>query len=156
LPKEPPNFDCRDAGQVLRQRFRDWWWPAAVVIAVVIPILGQSNGPYRIGSVTYYANTFGLPIFLAAILFAGLRWCWIGRLRPGDPTRCGHCDYPLDWMDSARGPQRCPECGGDASAKRRVPLSRILLDVPGVLAVLFPILVVAMVLLAMLGVIELD
>jgi len=49
LPKEPANFDCRDAGQVLRLRLRDWLWPAA------IPILGQSNGPHRIGSVTFYA-----------------------------------------------------------------------------------------------------
>ena len=39
LPKEPPNFDCRDAGQVLRLRLRDWLWPAAVAIAVAIPIL---------------------------------------------------------------------------------------------------------------------
>jgi len=159
LPKEPPNFDCRDAGQVLRLRLRDWLWPAAVAIAVAIPILAQSKGPYRIGSVTYYASTYGPPLFLAAILFAGLRWCLIGRLRPRDPSRCGQCNYPLDWLAPSRGPQRCPECGADASArqtKRRVPFNRLLLDLPGLLAVLFTICVVAMLLLAMLGVIELE
>jgi hypothetical protein len=156
---EPPDFDCRDAMQVLRLRLRDWLWPAAVAIAVAIWILAQSKGTYRIGSVTYYANTYGPPLFLAAILFAGLRWCSIGRLRPRDPSRCGQCDYPLDWLAPSRGPQCCPECGADASGpprKRRIPLSRMLLDLPGLLALLFPIFVVAMLLLAMLGVIELE
>lgn len=159
LPKEPADFNCRDAGHVLRLRLRDWMWPATVVVAVAIPILAQSNGPYRIGSVTFYANTYGPPLFLGAIFFAGLRWCWIGRLRPRDPTRCADCNYPLDWLDPSRGPQRCPECGADASAqwpRRRLPLSRLLLDLPGLLAMLFCGWVVTILLLAIFGVIELD
>ena len=164
MPKDPPNFDRRDAWRVLRLRFRDWMWPAAVVIAVVIPFLGRSNGAYQVGSLTYYANTFGLPLFLAAIAFAGVRWCWIGWCWTGwhpdrDPTRCGQCDYPIQWMESVPGPRCCPECGTDGSlppTRRGIPLTRLLLDVPGLLAVLFPLSLFAMLLLAILGVIELD
>jgi hypothetical protein len=164
LPKYPPHFDRREAGCVLRLRFRDWMWPAAIVIAAVIPFLGQSNGPYRIGSLTYYANTIGPPLFLAAIAFAGARWCsigwcWIGWDPDRDRTHCGHCDYPLHWMESVHGPRCCPECGTDVSSpptRRAIPLPRVLLDVPGLLAVLFPLSLFAMMLLATLGMIEFD
>lgn len=160
MPKETVNFDCRNPGDVLRLRLRDWCWPTAAVIAIAIPFLAQTGGGvYKIGSITDYANTYGLCIFLPAIFFAGLRWCWVGRLRSAAPNRCPQCDYRLDWMTPESGPRCCPECGADPSAagkRRRIPLMRILLDVPGVLAMLFPIGLFAMLVLAMLGLLDLD
>jgi hypothetical protein len=160
LPIQPPNFDCRDPMDVLRLRLRDWWWPTAAVIAMAIPFLGRSSGlTYQIGSLAYYANTYGLLVFLPAIFLAGLRWCWVGRLRPRDPNRCGHCNYRLDWMNAEPGPRHCPECGAAASGstgRRRVPIARLLLDLPGILAMLFPIGLAVMLMLAMLGLLDLD
>lgn len=116
LPIQPPNFDCRDPMDVLRLRLRDWWWPTAAVIAMAIPFLGRSSGlTCQIGSLAYYANTYGLLVFLPAIFLAGLRWCWVGRLRPRDPNRCGHCNDRLDWMNAEPEPRQCPECGAAAS-----------------------------------------
>ena len=160
LPKEPPDFDCRNPADVLRLRLRDWCWPTAAVIAVAIPFLGRSSGlTYQIGSLAYYANTYGLLVFLPAIFLAGLRWCWVGRLRPRDPNRCGHCNYRLDWMNAEPGPRHCPECGAAASGstgRRRVPIARLLLDLPGILAMLLPIGLAVMLMLAMLGLLDLD
>ena len=160
LPKEPPDFDCRNPADVLRLRLRDWCWPTAAVIAVAIPFLGRSSGlTYQIGSLAYYANTYGLLVFLPAIFLAGLRWCWVGRLRPRDPNRCGQCSYRLDWMNAEPGPRHCPECGAAASGstgRRRVPIARLLLDLPGILAMLLPIGLAVMLMLAMLGLLDLD
>ncbi|HAW94926.1 MAG TPA: hypothetical protein DCX60_01500 [Phycisphaerales bacterium] len=79
MPKEPPNFECRDAGQVLRLRFRDWMWPLALGLPFVVstPFLGYSNGPCRIGSLTYYVNVDGLlllfgPFCLILLLVMGV------------------------------------------------------------------------------------
>lgn len=53
MPKEPPDFDCRSAWQVLRLRVRDWMWPTAIAVAILIPILGRTGGePCKSGSVT--------------------------------------------------------------------------------------------------------
>ena len=164
MPKLPPNFDPLDPRAVLRLRFRDWMWPAAVAVAVAIPLLGWSDGPYRIGSVTYYASMLGLPVFLAASLFAGLRWCWIGRVGRRAANLCGRCGYPLDRLAAAGGPPRCPECGTVASTSttgrrvpfREIPPIRLLIDLPGVLAILFPLLTVGLVVLAVIGVINID
>jgi hypothetical protein len=163
MPKPPPNFDPLDPLAVLRLRFRDWMWPAAVAVAVAMPLLGRSSGPYAIGSVTFYANVLGPWIFLAAILFAGLRWCWIGRIGPRAANLCGRCGYPLDRLAAASGPPRCPECGTLASASatghriplRQIPPLRLLLDLPGVLAILFPPFIIGMLVLGLFGVIDL-
>lgn len=147
---------------MLRVRLRDWCWPFAVVIAVAIPFLGvtlSTGGTYRIGSFTYHLNTQGPIVFLLATFIAGLRWCWIGRLRAPDPNRCIGCHYRLDWLNPDEMPQRCPECGRNASrmpASRRIPVARLLLDLPGVLAMLFPIGIVGLILLSILGFIDLD
>ena len=73
MPKEPPNFDCRDVGQVLRLRFRDWMWPLALAFVVAIPFLGYSNGTYRIGSLTYYVNVYGSRLFFPVCFFCSSR-----------------------------------------------------------------------------------
>lgn len=160
MPKESPDFDCRDPVAVLLLRLRDWCWPTAIAIAVTIPLLGRTNGgAYKIGSITYYANTYGLCIFLPAIFIAGLRWCWIGRIRSAAPNHCPWCDYRLDGVVSEAGLQCCPECGADPSTagkRRRIPLMRLLLDVPGVLVMLFPIWVFGMLILATFGLLDLD
>ena len=160
MPKEPPDFDHRDTVAVLLLRLRDWCWPVAIAIAVTIPILGRtSGGAYKIGSITYYANTYGLCIFLPAIFIAGLRWCWIGRMRSAAPNHCLRCGYHLEGAVSEAGVQCCPECGADQSTagkRRRIPLMRLLLDLPGILAMLLPIGLAVMLMLAMLGILDLD
>jgi hypothetical protein len=165
MPKPPPDFDPLDPLAVLRLRFRDWMWPAAVAVAVAIPLLQRWNAPYQAGSVSFYANVvLGPWILLAASLFAGLRWCWIGRIGRRAADLCGRCGYPLDRLAAASGPPRCPECGTVASARttgrripfREIPPLRLLLDVPGVLAILFPLLIVGLLMLVVTGVITID
>ena len=147
---------------MLRLRLRDWLWPAATLIAVTIPFLAvalTNGGTYQIGSFAYYLNTDGQLVFLLAIFIAGLRWCWIGRLRAPDPNRCLGCHYRLDGLDTDETPKRCPECGLKGStvpAGRRIPIARLLLDLPGVLAMLFPIGIIVIILLGILGLIDLD
>ena len=167
MPTEPPDFDCRNPVQVLRLRFRDWMWPTALAIAVAIPFLGQSNGTYRIGSVTYYANTYGPSIFLAAIVFAAARWYWIGRLRPFASDRCPRCGYSTTGLDAAGSAVRCPECGTEAGPGRSAsqparfrerfraaPISRLLLDLPSVVAAGFVAWVLVVIGLIVFGVVD--
>lgn len=112
---------------------------------MAIPLLWWSDGPYRIGSVTDYASMLGLPVFLAANL-------------------CGRCGYPVDRLAAAGGAPRCPECGTVASTSttgrrvpfREIPPLRLLIDLPGVLAILFPRLTVGLAVLAVIGVINID
>lgn len=163
MPKKPPNFDCRSTWQVLRLRLRDWMWPCALALIIAIPFAGRSNGPYPIGSLTYYANTLGPPLMLAAMFFAGIRWCtlgwcWIGCTPRLDPNRCAHCDYHLAGLDARSGPVCCPECGVDTAtppAWRRPSILRTLIDLPGLLVALFPVFLIAIIMLALLGLIDL-
>ncbi|MHC4846227.1 MAG: hypothetical protein ACYTCU_08700 [Planctomycetota bacterium] len=122
----PADVDVRNPAQVLRLRLRDWVWPAAIAVAMAIAFLGGYSGTYRVGSITYYANVYGLPLFVAALAFAGIRWFWIGRPGPGDPA----------WW--------------------RLPVRRLLLDLPGLLAAGSAAWIVAMVILGLLGIIDLD
>ena len=169
MPKEPPDFDCRSAWQVLRLRFRDWMWPAAIAVAVAIRIAGHTGGePYKIGSITDYANSFGaLMLWLAAIFFAGFRWCMVGALRSRDRNRCARCGYPTTGLDDRDPSSLCPECGADATARavptmrstlreafRGVPISRYLIDLPGILVMLYPVLGIVAMLLMIFGVID--
>ena len=161
LPKEPPNFDCRDAIAVLLLRLRDWCWPLAIASAVTISLLARTNGvAYKVGSITDYANSpCALLTFFLLIFIAGLRWCWVGRVRAHGPGRCRHCGYRLDWMETGAEPQRCPECGEATSAARparRIPIARLLVDLPGVLAMLVPTGFVVMILLAFVGLLDFD
>ncbi len=164
MPRKPPNFDCRSTAQVLRLRLRDWMWPSALALAVVIPVLGRTDGPYAIGSMTYYLNVWGPKVMLAAMFFAGIRWCtlgwcWVGAARRADPTRCAHCDYHLGGLDAGQGPMRCPECGVDTATPptwRRPSVARMSIDLPGLLLALAPVLLVAIVVLAVLRIIDLD
>jgi hypothetical protein len=62
-------------------------------------------------------------------------------------------------MNAEPGPRQCPECGAAASGstgRRRVPIARVLLDLPGILAMLLPIGLAVMLMLAMLGLLDLD
>ena len=127
---EPASLDCYSSAQVLRLRLRDWMWPSAMAMAIGIALLGQSDGEtYRIGSITYYANVYGPPLFLALLVFAGIRWCWIGSPRAFDPEQ---------------------------RARRRLPIARVLLDLPGLLVAGYAIWIVTMVVLGLVGVVDLD
>jgi len=169
MPKEPPDFDCRSAWQVLRLRLRDWMWPTAIAVAIAIPIAGRTGGEtYKIGSITDYANSFGaLMLWLAAIFFTGFRWCMVGRLRPRDRHRCARCGYPTTGLDDRDPTSLCPECGADATTRRvptirsglretfrGVPIRRYLIDLPGILVMLYPLLGIVAMLLMIFGVIE--
>jgi hypothetical protein len=129
MAAKPADVDSRSAVVVLRLRLLDWMWPSAVALAIVIALLGRHSGTYRIGSITYYANTYGVPLFLGLLAFAGIRWCWIGRLSLRDPAQ------------RARG---------------RLPIARLLLDLPGVLVTGYAVWIVAMLVLGLFGVIDLD
>lgn len=164
VPKRPKHVNRRDARQVFLLRLRDWMWPTAIAIAAATFFLARSSGPYRIGSITYVASTFGPLVILLAMMFAAVRWCaigwcWVGAPLDHDPSRCGRCDYPLVGLDVIRGLVCCPECGGDLgvpSNRRRIPLARAMLDLPGLLIVLGALALVALVVLAAVGVVELD
>ena len=169
MPREPDNFDCRSARQVLSLRLRDWMWPSAVAVTVTVPFLFQTDGSgfFRIGSLADYVNTFGPLIMLAAIAFAGVRWCWLGHLRPRDARCCARCGYPIGDVDHSRSDARCPECGADPTIRRTanacrwiresfrgVSLARLLLDLPGLLLLLIPVCAFLIVTLVIIGVID--
>lgn len=164
VPNKPPHFNRRDARQVFFLRLRDWMWPTAIAIAVAIVLLSRSSGPYHIGSVTYLANMYGPPLILIATVFAGVRWCaigwcWMGAPSDHDPSRCDYCDYSLVGLDGIRDSKRCPECGSELAGpptRRRIPIARMLLDLPGLLTVLAAFALVAVVMLALVGVVEFD
>jgi hypothetical protein len=172
MPAEPPTFDCRSARQVLRLRCRDWLWPTAIAIAVAITVLGRTGGePYRIGSVTDYMNTKEAKfVWLAAIAFAGARWCWIGRWRARSSECCRRCGYPTNGFHESDPASRCPECGADAAARWRpsprsrvretfggASLARWLLDLPGLLVLLYGVVgLVLFVLIIVFRVVQID
>ena len=146
---------------MLLLRIRDWCWPLAIAIAVTIPLLGRTNGgAYKIGSITYYANTpCAVLTFFLLFFVAGLRWCSIGRIRPYGPGRCRTCGYRLVWTETSAVPERCPECGDATAVKtrgRRITIARRLVDLPGVVAMLIPVGFIVMILLAMVGLFDLD
>ncbi len=156
MPKQPLHFDSRNISDVLRLRFRDWQWPLAVIVVVAIPFLGHTNGTYQIGSITYYATTpYAYVVWLAALVFIGIRWFAIGRLRPRIAGMCGRCNYLISGSDS----QRCPECGADKNAlesTRRVSFARIVIDIPSVFILSIPVWSIGMIILGMFGIIDLD
>lgn len=170
MPKEPADFDCRSVRQVLRLRFRDWMWPTAVAIVVLIPLVARAvtdpSGTYRIGSLPFYLNVYGPFILLAAMTFAGLRWCWLGHLRPRKGRRCARCGYPSPETATPAPDARCSECGADAIAQRTytagsllrecfrgVTLGRLAIDLPGLLILGFLALVLVLITLIAFGVI---
>ena len=156
VPKPPLHFDSRNPIEVLRLRFRDWMWPVAVVLIIAIPFLGRTNGGvYKVGSFTYYMNTYAPLAWLAAFVFVGVRWFWIGRLQPRRPGYCGQCNYPVSGNDAVI----CPECGADEkvmTATRRISIARILIDLPSVVCILFPIFITVMIALSISGIIDGD
>lgn len=167
MPKEPTNFDCRSARAVLRLRLKDWMWPMAVAGAILIPLLGRTDGPYRIGSFTYYFQHFGPFLWLVLVMFAGIRWSLIGRMRPRDRSVCPRCGYTLDGLVARDPDARCPECGTDAATRRMLAarpslrqtfegltLPRALLDLPALVAVLLPFYLVTIIVLIVFGVID--
>lgn len=166
---EPKNFDCRSASQVLALRLRDWMWLTAVAVAMVIPLLALVNGSeaYRIGSFTFYLNTYGPLTMLAASFIAGLRWCWLGHLRPSDARRCAICGNPLAGPGDSQLDARCSGCGADATTQRTptprswiresfhgVRIARLAIDLPGMLLLLYPLFVLVMVILMLFGVVD--
>ena len=141
---------------MIRLRFRDWMWPLALIVVVAIPYLGHTNGTYKIGSITYYANEpYAYLLWLAALVFVGIRWFAIGMLRPRISGMCGRCNYQISRSES----QCCPECGADEkvmNATRRISIARILIDLPSVVCILFPMCIVVMSVLLAVGIIDGD
>lgn len=139
MPTEPADFDPHRSWQVLRLRARDWVWPAVLVLAAAVMVLNAIGLPRQAGSVEDFLQEFGPIVFGVLLAIAGVRWCWVGRLRGPRPDRCGRCGYAMTGLDPADDSVRCPECGADGRERRMtcpVPLARVLLDLPGVLAFL--------------------
>ena len=169
MPKEPSDFDCRSASKVLRLRFRDWMWPTALAIVVAIPVLNHSDWPRSIGPIAFSIGVFGPWIWIGAIAFAGVRWCSIGRLRPRGANQCARCGYPTTGLDDSDPASRCPECGAGPD-DRRTPtagasflasirgasISRWLIDLPGLLGLLFAIFMFTMLMLIVFGIVVID
>jgi hypothetical protein len=186
MPKEPDDFDCRSVRHVLKLRFRDWMWPTAVAITVLIPWVAnpqndaevisafansESNPPgsYRIGSLTYYLNAYGPLVMLAAMGFTGVRWCWLGHLRPREDQRCAGCGYLIGGFADSPPNARCSECGADSAVQRTptvrswlresfrgVTIARLAIDLPGLLFLGFVAFVFVLITLAVFGVITID
>jgi hypothetical protein len=109
-----------------------------------------------------------LPLaWLACIMFAGIRWSWIGRMRPPSEPCCPQCGYRLNGHGTDEQPVQCPECGARGHVRdpltarsylRRsmmgLTLGRVLIDLPLLLSILLPMWVVVMIVLMLLGVIE--
>jgi hypothetical protein len=106
-------------------------------------------------------------LWLAAIFFAGFRWCMVGALRSRDRNRCARCGYPTNGLDDRDPSSLCPECGADATTRhvptmrstlreafRGVPISRYLIDLPGILVMLYPVLGIVAMVLMIFGVID--
>lgn len=132
MPSEPPDFDARDWSQVLRLRLRDRFWQAAIVIAVATVTLGSLAG-WRAAPLLWLERQGAIP-FGVLVVVAGIRWCWVGRLTTSRGDRCGACGDSMRGVDPAA---RCPECGAEdlqRRAARSVPVARLILDLPGVLA----------------------
>jgi hypothetical protein len=127
-----------------------------VIVVAAISYLGHANGTYQIGSITYYATTpYANVVWSAALVFIGIRWFAIGRLRPRIAGMCGRCNYRILGSDS----QRCPECGADKNAlesTRRVSFARIVIDLPSVFILLMPVSIIGMIILGVFGIIDLD
>jgi hypothetical protein len=190
MPKEPDDFDCRSVRHVLKLRFRDWMWPTAIAITVLVPWIATAQndaevlsvmesasanaqpnppGSYRIGSLTYYLNAYGPLVMLAAMGFAGVRWCWLGHLRPREDRRCARCGYPIDGFADAPPNARCSECGADATVQRTptvrswlresfrgVTIARLAIDLPGLLLLGFVAFVFVLITLVVFGVVPID
>ena len=168
MPTEPPEFDCRSTLQVLRLRFRDWMWPTALAIVVAITVLNRVALPREPGLIALVLYAFGPWIWIAALVFAGARWCWIGRLRPRGANQCARCGYPTAGLDDSDPASRCPECGAGPDDRRTptaglpflasirgAPITR-LIDLPGLLALLFAIFMFTMLMLIVFGVVVID
>jgi hypothetical protein len=148
-------------------------WPTAVAIVVLIPLVARAgtdpSGTYRIGSLTFYLNAYGPFVLLAAMTFAGLRWCWLGHLRPRKGRRCACCGYPSPETAIPAPDARCSECGADAIAQRThtlvslvrecfrgVTLGRLAIDLPGILILAYGAFVVMLITLVLFGLISID
>jgi hypothetical protein len=139
MPTEPADFDPHRSLQVLRLRVRDWLWPSALMLAAAMLMLGAIEPSRFAGSMGTLFDEYGPIVFGVLLAIAGVRWCWVGRLRGPRPDRCGGCGYAMTGLDPSDELVRCPECGADGRerrATRPVPLGRVLLDLPGVLAFL--------------------
>ena len=139
MPTEPVDFDSNRSLQVLRLRFRDWGWPTALLLAAAAFVLGASELERPPGSLGFLISEWGPGLFGVLLVVAGVRWCWIGRIRSPRADRCGRCDYQMTGLDPSDSTVRCPECGADGRqrrASRPVPLARVLIDLPGVLVAL--------------------
>jgi hypothetical protein len=139
MPTEPADFDPHRCSPVLRLRCRDWVWPSTLLLAAAMLMLGAIEPPRFAGSMGTLFDEYGPVAFGVLLAVTGVRWCWVGRLRGPRPDRCGGCGYAMTGLDPSDESVRCPECGADGRerrATRPVPLARVLLDLPGVLAFL--------------------
>jgi len=132
MPSEPPDFDSLDWRQVLRLRLRDRFWQAAILLGIAIAAMGSIGG-WRAAPLLWLERHGAIP-FGVLLVVAGIRWCWVGRVSSARGDRCGGCGYSTIGLDPAG---RCPECGAEARERRNlrtIPVARVVLDLPGVLA----------------------
>ena len=72
--QKPVSKPVDDVLASLCLKLFDWPLLATITISAVFLVFGRSDGPYPIGSPTFYANQFGPVTLFALAIYSGVRW----------------------------------------------------------------------------------
>lgn len=72
--QKPVVIPVDDVMASIRLKLFDWPLLVVISISAVFLVLGRSDGPYPIGSPTFYANQFGPATQFALAIYSGIRW----------------------------------------------------------------------------------
>ena len=124
--QKPVVIPVDDVMASIRLKLFDWPLLVVISISAVFLVLGRSDGPYPIGSPTFYANQFGPATLFALAIYSGIRWL----------RRHTYTDKLLatDW------------------SKRTI--LRRLVDLPGVAVIGYCVFIVLMVVFMIFGIVE--
>lgn len=124
--QKPVVIPVDDVMASIRLKLFDWPLLVVISISAVFLVLGRSDGPYPIGSPTFYANQYGPATLFALAIYSGIRWL----------RRHTYTDKLLatDWSKRA--------------------ILRRLVDLPGVAVIGYCVFIVLMVVFMIFGIVE--
>ena len=124
--QKPVVIPVDDVMASIRLKLFDWPLLVVISISAVFLVLGRSDGPYPIGSPTFYANQYGPATLFALAIYIGIRWL----------RRHTYTDKLLatDWSKRA--------------------ILRRLVDLPGVAVIGYCVFIVLMVVFMIFGIVE--
>ncbi len=124
--QKPVVIPVDDVMASIRLKLFDWPLLVVISISAVFLVLGRSDGPYPIGSPTFYANQYGPATLFALAIYSGIRWL----------RRHTYTDKLLatDWSKRA--------------------ILRRLVDLPGVAVIGYCVFIVFMVVFMIFGIVE--